>query len=124
MVGKGARVRDGIRGGPSVVARALLLSGEFDEALATRRRLALGLAHDPRVDPARVLDGDGGTVRAVLDLDAGGVPVVGHPVRLKLHDRGLDDRSFEDPVEVRGVELSDEVRDADGNAALDTRQQV
>src|SRR5438552_2458855 len=89
MVGKGARLRDGIRGGPSVVARALLLSGEFDEALATRRRLALGLAHDPRVDPARVLDGDRGTVRAVLDLDAGGVPVVGHPVRLKLQDRGL-----------------------------------
>jgi hypothetical protein len=108
----------------SIVARALLPSGEVDQALAARCGLALGLADDPRVDPAGVLERDRGSVLAVLDQDSGGVPIVGHPVRLQLQDGGLDHRALEDPVEVAGVQLGNEVRDADGDAALDSGHQI
>jgi hypothetical protein len=81
--------------------------------------LALGLAHDPRVHPARVLDRHGRTIRAIVDDDPRRVAVIAHPVRLELEGDVRDDRGREDPVEVICVEPVDDVGDPDRPATLD-----
>ena len=94
-------------------------SAELGEPLGTVGRGALGLADDPGVDPARVLDGHGRPGRAVLEDDARAVAVVGHPVRLELDDDVGDDRDGEQPVEVGRVEPVGDVGEPLRAAALE-----
>jgi len=65
-----------------------------------------------------------GAVRAVRELDARAVPVVGEPVRLE-GNRDVDhDGGREDPVEVGRVQPIDDVGDPGRPAALDPGEQV
>src|SRR3954468_4153658 len=82
---------------------------ERGQTLLTGRSLTLGLADDPGVDAARVLDRDRRSVCAVVEDDPGPVAIIRHPVRLE-RDRDVDDRpNPEDPIEVAGVQAIDDV---------------
>src|SRR3954451_2139758 len=106
------------------LARGAITPRERVQPLATRGRLALRLADDPRVDPARVLDRHRWSVDAVVEDDPRRVPVVGHPVGLQRDQDVADDRTVEQPVDVGGVEPVDDVVEPDRAPALETRDEA
>src|SRR4051794_24744036 len=73
---------------------------ERGQTLLTGRSLSPGLANDPGVDAARVLDRDRRSVRPIVEDDSGPVPIIRHPVRLERDGNVNDCPDPEDPIEV------------------------
>jgi hypothetical protein len=108
----------------SVIEAAAVASAEGLEQHAAGGGLALDLADDPRIDPARILDRDRRAVRPVAEDDARAIAVVGHPIRLELEDGVGHDRRGEGPVEVTRVQAGHDIVDPERNAALHPGEEV
>src|SRR6478735_4314048 len=108
----------GVAAPGSVAGPGSVAAAELGKPLVTRGCETLCLADDPGIDPRRVLDGHGRPAGTVLELDPGGVAVVGHPVRLELEDDVGDDRDGEQPVEMGRVEPVGDVGEANRSAPL------
>jgi hypothetical protein len=89
-----------------------------------RRRVALDLAHQPRLHARAVLDRQLVAGRSIGQVKACLRSEIGDPVGLQLYEDGGDNGSRERPIQVLRVEAVDNVAQPHRNAARQARDRV